>query len=274
MGPTTSMICRRKANMTTDYSTGHSLRCLRIYLAHRDPAWISLLGAEGVAWTGGPIDLSSDTPPPVLILPTNISAEVARNCRVLVSAGATAICELGSWAGERLDQPDTWRMPYESECFCGLDGPNHGNAVEIERGALGRGMVFRLPFRLQPLWADRCRARRFVAIGDGQTIYEDMAAVVKKNLRRVVVDVIKQAFFECGQPYVHKWYFPGRNRSVLCFCGDADGGPRENFQLWLDTVRPFASCISVFFCTSRYLRKRDLITAAALAGLEVGSHNH
>lgn len=274
MGPTTSMICRRKANMMTDYSMRHSLRCLRIHLAHRDPAWISLLGTEGVAWTGGPINLSSDNPPPVLILPTDTPAEVARNCRVLVSAGATAICEPGSWAGERLDQPDTWRMPYERECFCGLDGPKHGNAVEIEIGTLGMGMVFRLPFRLQPLWADRRRARRFVAIGDGQTIYEDMAAVVKKNVRRVIVDVIKRAFFERGLPYVHKWYFPGRNRSVLCFRGDADGGPRENFQRWLDTVRPFASCTSVFFCTNQYLHKRDLITAAASAGLEVGSHNH
>lgn len=247
---------------------------LSVHLADPDPAWISLLGAEGVAWTDGPIDLSSNNLPPVLILPTDTPPEVARNCRMLVCAGATAICEPGSWAGERLDQPDTWRMPYESECFCGLDGPNHGNAVEIERGALGRGMVFRLPFRLQPLWADRRRARRFVAIGDGQTIYEDMAAVVKKNVRRVVVDVIKQAFFERGQPYVHKWYFPGQNRSVLCLRGDADGGPRENFQRWLDTVRPFASCTSVFFCTNQYLNKRDLITAAASAGLEVGSHNH
>jgi len=260
--------------MNSNQQIGCLSYLLSVYLTDPDPAWISLLGAEGVAWTGEPIDLSSDNPPPVLILPTDTPAEVLRNCRVLVSAGATAICEPGSWIGGRLDHSDTWRMPYESECFCGLDSPNHGNAVGIERGVLGRGMVFRLPFRLQPLWTDRRRARRFVAIGEGQTIYEDMAAVVKKNVRRVIVDVIKRAFFDSGLPYVHKWYFPGRNRSVLCFRGDADGGPRENFQRWLDTVRPFASCTSVFFCTNQYLRKRDLITAAASAGLEVGSHNH
>ncbi|MCK4786294.1 MAG: hypothetical protein KAV87_21230, partial [Desulfobacteraceae bacterium] len=201
------------------------LRSLSIHLASADLGWISLLGSEGSIWTGGQIDLLREHLPLVLILPSDTSDEVSKKCHELVLAGATAICEPGVWKGERIDYPIFWKMPYERECFSGLDCLDQSNAIEIEVGALGRGMLFRLPFRLQPLWADRRRARRFVAIGDGQTIYEDMAAVVKKNVRRVVVDVIKRAFFERGLPYVHKWYFPGRNRSVLCLRGDADGGP-------------------------------------------------
>jgi hypothetical protein len=261
-------------NIMTSFPMGRAYHCLSVHLAHADQAWISLLNSEGVAWTAGPNGFSQDHLPSVLVLPADTSTELVQECCKLVLLGASAICEPEIWSAEHLERVQVWQMPYENDRFCGLDSSTHGNAVAIERGALGQGLVFRLPFRLQPLWADRRRARHFVAIGDGQTIYEDMAAVVKKNVRRVVVDVIKQAFFERGLPYVHKWYFPGRNRSVLCFRGDADGGTRENFQRWLDAVRPFASCTSVFFCTSQYLHKRDLITAAASAGLEVGSHNH
>ncbi|GAG93769.1 unnamed protein product, partial [marine sediment metagenome] len=182
--------------------------CLTLRLVSTDPAWISLLDAEGVAWTDGTNRSLADVVPAVMIIPQDTPAILAREFRGLVAKGAAAVCEPGVWPAERLNQMPAWRMPYENECFCGLDSKEDSRAVEVQRGTLGRGMVFRLPFRLCDLWADRRLARRFIALGNGDTIYEDMAAVVKKNVRRVIVEILKHAFFGQELPYVHKWYYP------------------------------------------------------------------
>ncbi len=103
-----------------------------------------------------------------------------------------------------------------------------------------------------------------------------MAAVAKKNVRRVIVDVIRQAFFRQNLRFHTKWYLPRRSRSVFCFRGDADGGPRRQPQKLAGhgaSIR-LGQFSLIFFCTSRYLHKKDLIRNAAADGLEVGSHNH
>jgi hypothetical protein len=248
--------------------------CLTLRLALADPTWISLLDAEGVAWTDGANRSLAEDGPAVVIIPQNTPETKTRELRALVARGAAAICEPGVWPDQRLDQVQTSRMPYDNESFCGLESKEDSRAVEVEQGSLGRGMVFRLPFRLRDLWASRRRARRFIALGNGNCIYEDMAAVVKKNVHRVIVEILKQAFFGQELPYVRKWFYPKEYRSVLCFRGDADGGPTDNLKTWLNAVHPFANAVSLFFCTSRYVHKQDLIAAAADTGIEVGSHNH
>ncbi len=243
---------------------------LAVHIIEESCAWTSLLESEGVL-------LANHAPngqPSVILLPEEADRRKRRTCLELASRGSTVICEKGALPANRLENREIWSMPYDCDNFCCLGNTRDARAIEIEIGEIGDGRVFHLPFRLSDVWADTRRARRFVLIGYGHYIYEDMAAVVKKNVRRVVVDVLKRAFFRKGLPFAHKWYYPGSYRSVLCFRGDADGGPRENFRKWLRTVRPFASCTSVFFCTSRYAHKRDLIASAARTGLEVGSHNH
>jgi hypothetical protein len=75
-------------------------------------------------------------------------------------------------------------------------------------------------------------------------------------------------------PLVHKWYWPGRNRSIFCFRGDLDGGPVENLREYLDTVRPFAGCVTLFVCTSLYQNNKEIIKALIETGIEVQSHTH
>lgn len=245
-------------------------------MTKRDPAWISLLDAEGISWTevNWSDDLIKNNTAAVFVLPKDTPKKLAENCYALALRGASLICEPDTEPVMHLDQIDYCKMPYEDHNFCGLEDKNNSRAISVKRGRLGKGTVFCLPFCLKALWESWGRARRFINVGNGQSIYEEMSATVKKNVRRVIVEIIKQAFFRQGLPFIHKWYFPGENRSVLCFRGDADGGPKENFQCWLDAVRPFSTCTSVFFCTSKYIHKKDLIIAAANAGLEVGSHNH
>lgn len=247
---------------------------LSVYLSRDNPGWASLLDSEGVPWSAEH-DLSSIDPAPgVLILTRDTSLAVAQVFYQYCLQGATLIVEDGAGPGVELDGPIAWRLPYDREAFRGLESASDTRALIIERGKMGKGAVFCLPFDVQSLWSDWQRAPRFVSMGEGLGIKENMSAKVKKNLRRIIVEVIKQAFFCRDLPYAHKWFFPGKYRSVMSFRGDADGGPRENLLRWLDTVRPFAACTSIFFCTSQYAGKSDLITAAADAGLEVGSHNH
>ncbi len=245
-------------------------RPLWVGLAGRDPAWVSLLESEGLAWAPAGADPAAE----VFVLPAETDPDTRRRCLARVRAGATAVCEASVAVGDDLRIDRSIPMPYEKGSFLGLAEAGQAHAVEVLRCTLGRGAVYQLPFWLGRLWGDAGTARRHVNIGQGRTIFEDMAAVVKKNVRRVVVDVLKAAFFERGLPYIHRWYYPGRSRSVLCFRGDADGGPGENLQRWLGVVRGFASCVSLFVCTSRYQAKRDLIAQAAAANIEVGSHNH
>ncbi|ACN15092.1 hypothetical protein HRM2_19910 [Desulforapulum autotrophicum HRM2] len=248
---------------------------LSVLLLKMDPAWISFLDAEGISWaTVNSDDLIKNHTASVFVLPKGTPKSIAENCYALALKGACLICEPDTEPVMHLDEIHYCKMPYDDQNFCGLEDKNNSRAIRVKRGKLGQGTVFCLPFCLRPLWESWGRARRFVNVGNGQLIYEEMSAIVKKNVRRVVIEIIKQAFFRQGLPFTHKWYFPGKNRSVLCFRGDADGGPKENFKCWLDAVRPFSTSTSVFFCTSKYTHKKDLIVAAANAGLEVGSHNH
>lgn len=248
---------------------------LSVFLLKRDPSWISLLDAEGISWAQlNSNDLIKNHTALVFVLPKGTPKSIAENCYALALRGACLICEPDTEPVMPLDEIYYYKMPYEDQNFCGLENKNNPQAIRVKRGKFGQGTVFCLPFCLRPLWESWGRARRFINVGNGQTIYEEMSAIVKKNVRRVVIEIIKQAFFQSGVPYIHKWYFPGRNRSVFCFRGDADGGPKENFLRWLDAVKPYAENTSVFFCTSQYQTKKELIRASCDAGLEVGSHNH
>ena len=257
-----------------DLAVPNSWRWLSVGLAVQSPAWVSLLDSQGLAH--GPIgaDPQQDVRREVLVGPGGGDERLVEQCKQMARRGATAIMERGTIAETELSDRETWPMPYHRDDFRGLTDADDPAAVRVVRGTFGAGTVFILPFHLGDLWADWRWDKRHVAIGPGQTIFEKMATVVKKNVRRVVVDVLRRAFCRRGLPFVHKWYWPGRNRSVFCFRGDADGGPRRNMEQFLDVAKDFAHCTSLFFCTGKYRAKTDLIAAAAAAGLEIGSHNH
>jgi len=247
---------------------------LSVSVCCADPCWFSLLGSEGVFLKQTDNYDESIKHSRVSILPSATSKSNRLRCLDFVKKGGVAICEKGVLDNECLEHIQTIAMPYDKNWFYGLKSEENSNSVQIEKGRLGKGVLFRIPFNLNKLFNNLDIARRYVVIGEENYIYEEMAAVVKKNLRRIVIDVIKMAFFCQELPFVHKWYYPDFNRTVFCFRGDADGGERKNIVQWLDAVKPYAKCSSIFFCTSQYERHADVITKAFVDGFEVGSHNH
>lgn len=244
-------------------------------LATEDPAWLSLLESEGATWQPCAQCAERETPA-VLIVPDRAPFSARRLCASLVARGAAAVTERGKHLGHDRVEGAPWSFPYDNAQCRAVANPEEAPQLEVLRFRLGKGVVYSLPFRLADVWSDDRLDRQYVQIGStpGQFLHERMGAIIRRNVRRVIKLVLKRAFHEADLPFVRKWYWPGRRRSVFCFRGDADGGPRENVTRFLQVVKEHADCVSIFFCTSRYERKKDLITTTARQGIEVGSHNH
>ena len=245
-------------------------------LAVSDPSWISLLDSEGLLWERRADRFDSRSVPAVVIVPAGSSFRELRAVTPLIRDGTAAIVEPRVAFGAGLRDARTWSFPYEPTRLRGVSETHDAARVEVVRFRLGRGVVYSLPFRLRDVWSDYHTGRQYVQIGSGpdQPLHERMAAVVKKNVRCVVKEVLKRAFHDAGLPFVRKWYWPDGKRTFFCLRGDADGGPSGNLVRFLEVVKDSAGCTSVFFCTSRYATKKDLIAATARHGIEVGSHNH
>ncbi|WP_321495894.1 polysaccharide deacetylase family protein [uncultured Desulfobacter sp.] len=212
--------------------------------------------------------------PSTIILPKQPSKKLAKYCYNSVLNGTSLLVERGVFFDGHIEELAPLTFSLEKTNFLGLTGSDNQNSITVKQYKLNKGSIFYLPFSLTKYWENWQRSRRFISIGENAFVFEELCTIHKKNLHKIVVEVLKQAFFKSGVPYIHKWYFPGKNRSVFCFRGDADGGPKENYLQWLDTVKPYAENTSVFFCTSQYQNKKELIKASLDAGLEIGSHNH
>ena len=244
-------------------------------LASNDSSWISLLESEGIAWQNlNEKRMHQKSYPSTIILPKHSSKKLAEYCYRAVLSGTSLLVEPGVFLGGDIEELTPLTFSFEKTSFLGLPGSTDHSAVSVRHCRLNKGSIFYLPFSLAKYWENWQRSRRFIRVGGNKLIFEELCTIHKKNLQKIVVEILKQAFFKSGVPYIHKWYFPGKNRSVFCFRGDADGGPKDNYLQWLNAVKPYAENTSVFFCTSRYKNKKKLIKASLDEGLEIGSHNH
>jgi hypothetical protein len=245
-------------------------------LACAEPCWLSLLESEGLA-----VQPLSETPeagavPDVIVMPWKADARTRRRCGRLAAQGSTVVAELRRPAAEPFTHTKDWGFPYHREDFAGLDAPDAPEAVRIGQGRCRKGTWIVLPFRLDRLWTSSQVGKKYVVADaeHGTRLWHRQAWIVKKNVRRVVTEVLRQAFFDRGLPMVHKWYWPGRSRSVFCLRTDLDGGPRENLAAFIEALRPDAGSAAAFVCGERCRDKGDLIREADRAGLEIGSHTY
>jgi len=252
-----------------------SFHALSIGLASADPSWRSLLDSEGLPWQIV-ADKSSGPLPEVIIVPWGADAATRRFCGRLAAQGSAIVTEQRRPEGVAAAGPQRRSFPYHRDDFSGLRSSDLPGAVHIEYGRCGAGEYYLLPFRLGEVWPSNRTGKRYVVVDPEREVrlWHRQAWVVKKNVRRVVVEVVRGAFFGRGLPVVHKWYWPGESRSVFCMRADLDGGSPQNLVRFLDAVRPFARSASLFVCARRYLDKGDLVRQAARDGLEVGNHTY
>lgn len=244
---------------------------LAIGLAHTDASWISLLDSEGIARADvGP---RSERPScPLYVVPHRAGNRARRLCIDHARNGAAVIMEQ---AGPALGvRQGALSFPYHPDDFAGLRDHGQSSGVAVEWGSIGKGVYYRLPFRLDTLWSCTRTGTKHVVIRDDpvELASHEHAWVVKKNVRRTIVDVLRRAFWQQELPFVHTWYWPGGNRSVFCLRGDLDGGPADNLLAFLDSARGFEHCVSLFVSGRAYTEKTDLIRTVNDAGIEVGNH--
>jgi hypothetical protein len=251
-------------------------RFVGVGLACADPAWISLLSSEGFGWRMLSEAFQPGSAPAVLVVPHGAGASARRLANRLAALGSTLVTEVSRPKGQAVSAPESRALPYHRDDFAGVPNADTPEAVRIEHGRMGQGGYVVLPFRLGRLWASWRVGKKHVLLdpGQGLCLWHRQAWMVKKNVRRVVVDVLRDALFSGGLPLIRKWYWPGRFRSVFCLRGDADGGPAANLTRFLGAVRDHGDCTSVAFCTCKYLDKKPLIAATGRSGIEVVSHNH
>lgn len=249
---------------------------ITVSLASQNSSWISLLDSYGIIWQKLDEEILPQKPyPSVIILPQQSSKKITKYCYMALLNGTSIVAEPDAIVVRNIDELSPLTFSFEKTNFLGLMRSNDQlDSFYVRHCKLKNGEIFYLPFLLVKYWEIWKRSQRFIIVESNKFIFEELCTTHKKNLQRIIIEVLKQAFFKRGVPFIHKWHFPGKNRSAFCFRGDADGGPKENYLQWLNAVKPYAENTSVFFCTNPYESKKDLIKASLDAGLEVGSHNH
>ncbi len=253
-----------------------AFRTLTIVLAGYDPAWISLLDSEGFAWRLLSDGCSHPNGFEVLVVPRCANAHNRATCQELLARGASVIADCGIPGLESASVRETVTFPFHPSNFAGVRGAADGPSSEVTISSLGLGKIYTLPIRLGTYWTSRSVGKNSVVVEpESETcVWHYQAEICKRNVRRLVVEVVRRAFTDRGLPLVRKWYWPGRNRSVFCLRGDLDGGPSENLSQFLDCVRPFSHAVALFVCGKEYRSKTDLIRQARDCGIEIGNHSY
>jgi hypothetical protein len=248
---------------------------LSVIISGPNPAWQSFLDSEGVTWNV-PTDTPVSSGVRVLLATGGSPRSLPEFVRYALEHGGTVIAEPGviPYSSGRTTQ--TLAYPYHSDDFALLPGTSNAEAIKLNIQKVANGTIIWLPFRFEKLWLDRRIERRFVAIGDAAEprVWENLPAIARKNVRKVVIDVLWHAHQAAGLPLVQKWYWPHGARSVFCFRADMDSGEEASMHRYLEAVRPWAKSLSLFVCGSSYAGKGKLLEEVAGLEAEVGNHTY
>jgi len=159
-----------------------SVRSLAIVLAWKDPAWISLLESEGLAWEL--LDTSNLTryPPEVMVIPRQTPAKIYRICSDLVSMGTTAIAEILPPDSSASVSRVSFSFPYHREDYAGLENNQIPGAVSVSCICSNEGKWYHLPFSLVNFWCAGDTGRKCLMVDPARKIvvFERLAQIVKK----------------------------------------------------------------------------------------------
>ena len=163
----------------------------------------------------------------VAIFPKSSSRKALRAAKEIVAAGGSVVIEEDPFLEKAFDFSEDIFFPYRKDCFTGVINEESSDRLRVRvfRRREG-GAVFCLPFELQALWHQTKVDKRYVVIDNSQKrlVWERLPIINKKNVRKVIVDILYRAFRSVNIPIVSKHYWPNGNRSVFCFRADMDDG--------------------------------------------------
>ena len=127
-------------------------RSLSICLAWIDPAWISLLESEGLAWELLDTNKPTRYPPEVIVIPRQTPAKIRRICSDLFNRGTTAIAEIPPPDSLSFPVLSSFSFPYHTSDFAGLENNQMPGAVSVPCISGKEGKWYHLPFHLADFW--------------------------------------------------------------------------------------------------------------------------
>lgn len=248
------------------------MKTLSICLSNKDIFWISLLDSEGIPW----LVAKNIEEMPVLIMVNTSSKQYLANAKTVLLKGGSVIVEDGATLFRETTHIQTKTFPYEDKHFIGCYEEGKRKILTIQVKKVLRGTAIYLPFSLKKLWFKRKVLKQNVKVDEiGKTdLWENLPFTNKKNVRRIIVDIIKFAYHSAGLPLVQKWYWPGENRSIFSFRADMDAGRSESMLRFLDNVKPWKDILSCFVCGKSYEGKCDLLKKTSEVVSEIGNHTY
>jgi hypothetical protein len=250
----------------------------KIIIGKQDTAWQSLLDSEGVLWSNAEQSLPRSKGGAVLVLTQKTSDLMRSFAQLTLHGGGSVIAEPGAFPRQQGSSVDSIFYPYHRNTFSGFlsDSDRNSESLEIVFSRNQPGTVFYLPFELHKFWCDHQVQRHYVCTEEKKNplVWENLPAVLRKNVRHVVTDVLKMAFHAAGFPFVHKSYWPQGCRTVFCFRADMDAGNQNCLLRFINAVRPWSESLSMFVCGQAYHGNTTLLKKVAALPCEIGNHTY
>lgn len=200
-----------------------------------NPGWITILKQEGLSYK----KFEAGDNPTVLIID-----EIDKISEILeyISQGGYVITDTKSM-GMLLDKPVkgvkvNYIVPDNSLFFINCDivdisssgyifdkqgsGKINNRLPAIVEFSFKKGYCIVLPFDVSSVITDYSSRMKFFYSSRGKFPAESVSSVSKGEVRKLVVNAIRYLFKKQGLHYVHKWYYPVRNRSTFLFRVDTD----------------------------------------------------
>lgn len=247
---------------------------LKLTVEKTDWAWRSFLDSEGYIWACFDEGTQASSKM-VVVLSSDADIHLKDFARMVLEHGGTIIVEPGTGFSVTDNTTDQRvKYPYHCSTFSLLKDITDPSAVSVSIQRHESGAIIYLPFSLKPLWHDRRISKKYLVIEDAEKlmVWENLPHVSRKNMRKVLVDVLWRAFDAAGIPLVKKWYWPRGAQSFFCLRADMDAGNEASMRSFLNTVHPWASKLSLFVCGQAYRGKEKLLQDVANLGSEIGNH--
>lgn len=248
---------------------------LTVTLGNINSSWESFLDSEGISWRCSGIE-EYERYLTVLLLPEKRSKKLEDDALKVLEHGGSVVAEYGWEPFLVVDNKQTVSYPYDPANFSLISRTSNLNPTTVTIQKVLNGSIIHLPFCLEDVWCDRNVEKRYISIWDEENpfVWENLPKIIKKNVRKVLLDVLWRAHNAAGLPLVQKWYWPRGAKSVFSFRADMDAGDEDGMQRFLEVVRPWAKSLSLFVCGGAYVDKGHILNKVADLGAEVGNHTY
>ena len=251
------------------------IKNIAVKIKSHDSSWRRLLDSVGIPYINHE-NSPSNIDTPVLIVDQKILGEINADVNSTLSKGGSVIIESELYSRKNDKQTERKFFPYKLDSFAGVSQKKFDKILFVDIKKVQSGTIFKLPIQLKNVWNDYRIKKQFISLNneDIPTLWENLTAITKKNVRRFLMEILKAAFYAAGLPFVYKWYWPNSYRSIFSFRADMDAGNEKSLLRFVDTMKPWSNSLSFFVCGQAYQEKQTVLKNIAALKSEIGNHTY